>query len=332
MVIDAHAHLVVTLGLQAYWTGLAASAGAHGKGRPRITDEMRKNAADGQVKVMDRCGFDVQLLSPRPFAMMHSHKPAVTVPWWIQTYNDEIAATVKLHPTRFRGVGGLPQISGEPVTVALEEMERCIKELGFVGVLVNPDPGEGDNKTPNMGQEYWFPLYEKACELDVPIHIHSAGCNNGREYYSEHFLAEETLAVISMWKFNVLDKFPKLKVLVSHAGGAVPLHAGRWRSFAHGEGGREKGVWDFDEAMRWFHYDSAVWSKEGMEFLFKVVGADRSLFGTEKPGSGSAINPKTGKAYDEMMKPWVEEMEFLSAAEKKMIFEDNARKLFKLNL
>jgi OH-DDVA meta-cleavage compound hydrolase len=63
-----------------------------------------------------------------------------------------------------------------------------------------------------------------------------------------------------------------------------------------------------------------------------VVGADRSLFGTEKPGSGSAINPKTGKAYDEMMKPWVEEMEFLSAAEKKMIFEDNARKLFKLNL
>ncbi|HLH76086.1 MAG TPA: amidohydrolase family protein [Candidatus Binataceae bacterium] len=332
MVIDAHAHLVVTLGLQAYWTGLASAAGAHGKGRPRITEEARKAAADNNVGLMDKVGFDMQLISPRPYAMMHSHKPAVSVPWWIEAFNNEIAATVKLYPKRFRGVGGLPQISGEPVTVALEEFDRCIKDLKFVGVLVNPDPGEGDNKTPNMGQEYWYPLYEKACQLDVPIHIHSAGCNNGREYYAEHFLAEETLAVISMWKFKVFNNFPKLKVLVSHAGGAVPLQVGRWRSFAYGEGGASQGLGDFDEGMRKFWYDTAVWSKEGMECLFKVVGADRSLFGTEKPGSGSAVNPKTGKAYDEMMKPWIEEMDFLSAAEKKMILEDNARKLFKLDV
>lgn len=68
-----------------------------------------------------------------------------------------------------------------------------------------------------------------------------------------------------------------------------------------------------------------------MELLFKTVGPARCLFGTEKPGSGGEVNPDWGKICDEMMKPWIEEMDFLSVAEKKMIFEDNARKPFNLD-
>jgi 4-oxalmesaconate hydratase len=64
-----------------------------------------------------------------------------------------------------------------------------------------------------------------------------------------------------------------------------------------------------------------------LELLFTVVGPDRCLFGTENPGSGSGIDPSTGRPYDDL-KPVIESIESLSASDKKNIFEDNARKVF----
>ena len=66
-----------------------------------------------------------------------------------------------------------------------------MNDLGFVGVLVNPDPGEGNGLTPTMDDPYWFPLYEKLEEMDVPALLHCAACY-GRENYSEHFISEES--------------------------------------------------------------------------------------------------------------------------------------------
>ena len=64
-----------------------------------------------------------------------------------------------------------------------------------------------------------------------------------------------------------------------------------------------------------------------LELLFKTVGADRVLFGTERPGSGSSINPATGAPYDDL-KPVIEGIDFLSDAERAAIFEGNARTVF----
>ena len=74
-----------------------------------------------------------------------------------------------------------------------------------------------------------------------------------------------------------------------------------------------------------------LYSKDSLELLFKTVGADRCLFGTERPGVGTVKDPKTGRWLDET-RHLIEGFDWLSAAEKKMIFEDNAKKIFKLDV
>ena len=63
-----------------------------------------------------------------------------------------------------------------------------------------------------MGDEYWYPLYEKLVELDMPALMHSSGCKNFRETYSNHFITEESIAVLSLLNNNVMDKFPNLNI------------------------------------------------------------------------------------------------------------------------
>src|SRR5262249_3756590 len=154
--------------------------------------ELEKYAAEN-VQIMDGVGTDVQLLSPRPFVMLNGDAPWEMINSWTWDQNDTIARTVKLHATRFRGVGCLPQQAGRPVDSLFDEIKRVTEELGFVGVLLNPDPGEGRSTTPSLGDPYWYPLYERLCELDLPAHVHSGACCNGRETYDEHFVAEESL-------------------------------------------------------------------------------------------------------------------------------------------
>jgi 4-oxalmesaconate hydratase len=321
LIIDAHAHLVAPDSLYAYLSMLRASGGTYGNASPSAS-------AASNLKVMDSVGTDMQLLSPRPFQLNHSAKPARVVHMWVRANNDTIARTVKMHPSRFHGVAGLPQVAGEGVQTCFEEIDRCINGLGFVGVLLNPDPGEGDGKTPNLGSEYWYPLWEKLVKMDVPAHIHSAGCYNGREIYDEHFSSEETLAIVSIYRSRVFEDFPALKLMVSHGGGAIPFQIGRWRSHHALHGPRLAMKWkSFDEFFRQFYFDTCVYTKEPLELLFKIAGAERCLFGTEKPGSGSGIDTETGRSYDDV-KATIESIASLSAADKTAIFEGNARRVF----
>lgn len=335
MIIDAHAHLVAPDSLYAFRSLLQVSNGLHDKMLPKISDEELAKCAARNVAIMDSVGTDMQLISPRPFMLMHSHPRVEDVKKWVRLNNDLIARTVKLYPDRFRGVGALPQVAGQPIEIVFDELDRCIDELGFVGILLNPDPGEGDGKTPPLGDEYWYPLYEKLVEKDIPAHIHSAGCC-GRETYSEHFITEESLAITSIARSRVFQDFPTLKLMISHGGGSVPYQIGRWRAHRLGiqaDAGisttRENDIENesFDETLRRFWFDTVLYNKESLELLFKIVGPDRCLFGTEKPGSGSARDPVTGRDLDDL-KPVIEEIEFLTDEQKADIFERNARSFF----
>jgi len=76
-------------------------------------------------------------------------------------------------------------------------------------------PGEASGiETPALGDRYWYPLYEKLVELDIPGHVHSAGCRSDRLPYSLHFINEESIAVVSLLNSNVFKDFPTLKILV----------------------------------------------------------------------------------------------------------------------
>ena len=246
-VIDAHGHVNAPPQLYAYKSGLLASSGVHGQGSSGVTEELLAPIVKRHVEgTLDKVGTDVQFLSPRPFQLMHSERPAKIVDWWCKANNDAIAMSVKLAPDRYRGVCGLPQVWGESPRNCLEELERCVVEMGFVGCMIDPDPSEGqDLNMPTMENEYWYPLYEKMAELDVPALMHTAACKNPRESYSNHFITEESIQVLAIANSRLFEDFPNLKIIVCHGGGSIPYHIGRWRATrirqrgVHGELRRE---------------------------------------------------------------------------------------------
>jgi 4-oxalmesaconate hydratase len=354
LIIDAHGHLITPPGVFAVRTILQSSNGQHSKDwyiDRYIRESELDAAADRGIELMDEVGTDIQLLSPRPFALMHSHPVPGDVRLWIELQNDLIYRTVTRHPARYRGVAGLPQVAGHPVEIVFDELERAVGELGFVGVLLNPDPAEGGGGSPRLSDPYWYPLWAKLTELGVPAHIHSAGCT-GRETYDEHFATEESLAVTALVHSEVFDKFPSLKVMVSHGGGAIPYQIGRWRAhwwldlaarrphikkyFADlAEAGRAgtglpaapDDLTSFDDALRMLWFDTDVHAEASLELLFKTIGADRCLFGTERPGSGGAINPKTGRSFEDF-KYTIDRLGCLTDEDRAKVYEHNARTVF----
>jgi 4-oxalmesaconate hydratase len=197
--------------------------------------------------------------------------------------------------------------------------------LGFKGCLLNPDPYENSGtEAPAMGDRYWYPLYEKLCELDVPAHIHSAGSRSQKTPYTLNFLLDETVAVYGLIHSDVFKDFPTLKIVCSHGGGAIPFHVGRFHASALRRGG------DFYAEMRNIYYDTVLYSEEALRLLIKTVGADNCLFGAECPGVGSAVDPHTGRTLDDIA-PFILGFDWLSQEDKDKIMFGNATRLFKLD-
>jgi 4-oxalmesaconate hydratase len=321
VIIDVHGHTSAPPEVYEYQAKLIARREPFGA--PSIVDDRVSDALDRHVALLDEAGTDLQLISPRPYTAMHSMFNPRVVRSWTIFVNDFIARQVQMRPSRFRGIAGLPQFRDEPLGPSIEELDRCVRDLGFVGCLLNPDPFEGEGDPPGLGDEYWYPLYEKLCELDVPAMVHSAACSSPRESYSLHFINEESIAVLGLLQSEVFQVFPSLKVVVAHGGGAIPYQIGRFRSPGLRRGDPE----DFADKLRRLHFDTCVYSEEGLELLFRVVGPANCLFGTERPGSGRGIDPSTGRALDDL-KPVIEGLDVLSDDDRELVFEANARALY----
>jgi predicted TIM-barrel fold metal-dependent hydrolase len=331
-IIDMHAHTNAPPELYAYKSGLLSSRGYPGKGNPGISDERLEEATLRGLAIMDKVGTDMQFLSPRPFQLMHSEKPAKIVHWWNEANNDVIGRVFKAHPDRYAGVCGLPHISGEKDSShVVPELERCVNDLGFIGCMINPDPGEGESYTPALDDEYWYPLYESMVKLDVPALIHSAACKDLRESYSAHFITTESQVVLNLIKpeSRVFTDFPALRIIVAHGGGSVPYQIGRWRAARFNRMKADPNQEDFDTSLRRLYYDSVLYNKESLDLLYRLVGTDRCMFGTENPGSGTATDPATGLQLDDTA-PVINSIEWLTDQDKKNIFEDVQKQVFPL--
>ena len=325
MIIDAHAHLYAPDSLYAYRAHLLADGGYH-RLRPNVSERSLEKFVAKNIEFMDSVGTDLQLLSPRPYHAASSIEPARLLEPWTRANNDVIARVVEMRPNRFVGIAGVPLAAGAPVESCFAEIDRAVNELGFVGLMVNPDPAEGQRSGPPLGDEYWFPLFEKMIELEVPALIHSAGCFNERETYSEHFVTEESIAILSLLRGGVLDRFPELRLVIAHGGGSVPYQIGRWeaeRAHATLSGKAEP----FRDSLRRLWFDTVLHNPASLELLVRTVGADRCLFGTERPGSGTAPNAETGRDFDDI-RPVIDEMAGLSADDRAAIFEGNVRALY----
>lgn len=311
-VIDVHGHMTTPPEFRGALANMVSQNTAPRKFE--ISDERLEAAQKRHLDMLDDHNVDFQLLSPRPIAMWHWLRPHLQFAWCRFT-NDTIAKIVKLHPDRFAGVAQLPQNRELNTSHLVEELERAVKELGFVGALVNPDPG-GDKQTPGMNDEYWFPLYEKAQALSAVLMVHPSVSFDRRleaipSNYQINNVQEEYIAMQLLEHSNVFEVFPKLKMFVCHCGGA--LH--RFIPTDHHVGQRDltKNLW----------FDSCVLDAPMLAAGIKQKGPKRILFGTEAPGSGGAIRPENGLRSDNLV-PVIDSFEFLSKDDKLNIFHNNA--------
>ena len=337
-VIDVHGHLSTPPHFRAYAMNLVSLRTPDGG--LALSDELMRPALERHLRVLDERRIDVQLLSPRPVAMLHWEQPHL-VQHWTRVTNDVIAQQCRAHPTRFVGVAQLPQTRDQDTSACVDELTRCVEELGFVGALVNPDPG-ADRQAPGVDEPYWFPLYERAQALRATLVIHPSISRDPRlaripHSYQYNNLTEETLATLLYEHGGVFDRFPDLKVVVCHCGGAlsrfVPPTAERTGEAAGGQvgqsvrGGEGHAARDVGENL---FFDACAYDADFLTAAIRQRGVGRMLLGTEAPGSGTDLkNPQTGRASDDVL-AILEHLPFLSDADRQAIVHDNPRRVFPL--
>jgi predicted TIM-barrel fold metal-dependent hydrolase len=171
---------------------------------------------------MDAHGVDVHVLSLGvPGVQMFAAPEAVTL---ARLANDSLAEAVRRQPTRFAGLAAFaPQDPKE----AVKEMERAVRVLKLNGFLVNSHTGNG-----YLDEERFWPILEAAEALDAPLYIHPRAPSDGmaapfRDYRMEGAIwgygMEAGTHAVRLMLSGVLDRFPRLRVVLGHMGEALPF-------------------------------------------------------------------------------------------------------------
>jgi 4-oxalmesaconate hydratase len=217
----------------------------------------------------------------------------------------------------------LPQSPGVSPANCIAELERCVRDCGFVACNLNPDPSGGYWTDPPLTDRHWYPIYEKMVELDVPGMIHvSMACNPAFHTTGSHYLNGDTAAFMQLLQGDLFKDFPTLKLIIPHGGGAVPYHWGRFRGLAQVLKRPEL----TEHLLKNVFFDTCVYHLPGQELLTKVVPLDNILFASEMIGAVPGIDPDTGFNFDDT-KRYIDQLP-LSAEAKATLFEGNAKRVY----
>ena len=218
----------------------------------------------------------------------------------------------------------LPQSPGVDISTCLPEMRKCINEYGFVGINLNPDPSGGHWRDPPLSNAYWHPIFAEMTALDVPAMIHvSTSCNECFHTTGAHYLNADTTAFMQCLTSDLFEKFPKLRFLIPHGGGAVPYHWGRFRGLA-----QDMNIPDLNQKLlNNIYFDTCVYHQPGINLLTEVIPVKNILFASETFGAVKDIDPDTGFYFDDTRR-YIDEVKSLSEKDRSMIFEGNARTVF----
>jgi 4-oxalmesaconate hydratase len=330
MIIDCHGHYTTApKALQEFRDRQLAALDAPSR-RPSAAslkisdDEIRHSIEGAQLKLQRERGTDLTIFSPRASGMAHHQGDAQMSLAWSEVCNDLIHRVCTLFPENFVGVCQLPQSPGVAPAESAGELERCVRDLGFIGCNLNPDPSGGHWKDPPLTDRWWYPLYEKMVELDVPAMVHvSASCNANFHATGAHYLNADTTAFMQFLTSDLFKDFPRLRFIIPHGGGAVPYHWGRYRGLAQDMKRPPLG----ELLLHNVFFDTCVYHQPGIDLLTKVIPADNILFASEMVGAVRGVDPDTGHYYDDT-KRYIEATPSLSAPDKRKIFEGNARRVF----
>jgi aminocarboxymuconate-semialdehyde decarboxylase len=277
---------------------------------PRGGFDIERRLAD-----MAAAEVDMHVLSATPQTYFYDQEASLAAAC-AAIQNEGIAKLVQAHPDRFIGIATLPM---QAPARAAEELSRAVRSLGLRGAMI------GSNAMgKNLDDPSFEPLWATAAELGAFMLVHPvnvAGADRLRSYYLNNLIGnplDTTIAAACLVFGGVLERHPKLKVLLVHGGGFVPYQAGRW---AHGWAVRPEPKVNVKESpQKWidrFYYDSILHAKPQLEFLVSSVGPSRVLLGSDYPydmGTGECV--RQVKALP------------ISDADKARVLGGNAEKLF----
>ena len=325
-VIDAHAHwhspdFVALLEKEGPANGAKMSRNARGQvtfNFPGYTTVFQETymSLEIRLKYMDETGVDIHALSLTS-PMVYWAPPAFGLKL-AQVYNDGLAAAHLKYPQRFYGLLTLPM---QAPNLALQELDRAANLPGMRGVyLATHVMGK------NLDDKSYWPIYERCQALGFPVLLHPVdpvGADRMRSYYLRNFLGnpyDTGIAAASLMFGGVMDAFPKLEVVLPHAGGTFPALIGR---MTHGSGVRPETKHMTKAPMtylRRFHYDTISHSPQIMGDVIRLVGADRVVMGTDHPADMSLARPIE----------FIDSIPQLSNYERELILGGNSARLFKL--
>lgn len=328
MIIDCHGHFTTTPQAHADFRSEQHARLANPNLPEPVysdpSDDAVREAIEGnQLRMLRERGGDLMIFSPRASAMEHHVPDRATARTWARVNNDMVHRVMRLFPEHFAGVCQLPQTPGGTHDDSIAELRRCVEELGFVGCNLNPDPSGGYWTGPPVTDEYWFPLYEAMVELDVPAMIHvSVSRNPSFHALGAHYLNADTTVFMQLLQGDLFAKFPTLRFVIPHGGGAVPYHWGRYRGLADRLGRPPLG----EHLMRNVYFDTCVYHQPGIDLLHDVVGAGNLLFASEMLGAVRGVDPETGHYWDDT-KRYVDRLP-LTPEDRRKIYESNARRVY----
>lgn len=247
--------------------------------------------------------------------------------------NDEMAEAIEKNPGRFGGFAALPMAHPEK---AAAELERVVKELGFLGAMIDSHLGDMSH----YDDERFWPVFETAERLDVPVYIHPAPPTESR--VKERFAGNYSdvvasglsisawgwhedvgLHVLKLYAAGLFQHLPKLKIIIGHMGELLPMMIDRVKSLrTYQKSGRESfsEVWDRNIWVA----SSGMFSARTLEMLLKVTKKDRVMYSVDYPFGNSV----EGRKHLEDLA----EKSFLSKEELDDFAFGNARRLLNLDL
>jgi 4-oxalmesaconate hydratase len=326
MIIDCHGHYTtVPPEAQAFRNAQLASGG-DSTPRPVISDDaIRESLESAQLRLQRERGLDVTIFSPRASVMAHHVGTQAQNIAWAEVSNDLIHRVCTLYPENFVPVCQLPQSLDAGLDASVRELERCVNELGFIGCNLNPDVSGGKWTGVPLTDPYWYPIYEKMCELDVPAMIHvSSSCNPNFHATGAHYLNADTTAFMQLLLDGgeLFKRFPNLRLIIPHGGGAIPYHWGRYRGIA-----QDAKKPTLEELMgKNIFFDTCVYHIPGIKLLLEVVPHDNILFGTEMVGAVRGIDPRTEHYYDDTK--WYLDTLALAPTLQEQLFAGNTMRVF----